>query len=282
MTIGFRSGHFVQDATYETRRPAGSDDWLLILSLAGGGRHQHGSKRVDLPPGTAILYGPTVSHWYGSGSASWELMWTHFPGDGRLERWLDWPSAPGGARILQLGDAAHEVERALRELVRWQSGPAADRTAFAFNALERALIWCDRANPSAGHFSRDRRVEAALATISDRLSGEISMQSVATEVGLSPSRLAHLFKATVGKSLPEYVEERRIERAEDLLRMTNRPVQEVARLVGYRDPLYFSRRFRRRHGMSPREWRFSVDGRSQRSPDSPLSAQEDNDTSALT
>ena len=269
MPLGFRSGLFAETEDYETRRPGGSDDWLLILTLAGRGLHRNGADTIELRPGTVLLYGPGVSQWYGTASAPWELIWTHFPADGRLEPWLDWPRRADGTMLLSLGASADEVERAMRELVGWQSGPAPDASAFAFNALERALLWCDRANPSAGHVSRDKRVDLALTLISDNLAENVSMTRVAQAVGLSRSRLAHLFRTATGMSLPEYVEARRIQKAEDLLRMTNRPVKEIARMVGFADPLYFSKRFTRRNGASPRAWRQS------------LTTQEDDNASSL-
>jgi AraC family transcriptional regulator of arabinose operon len=251
---------------YRTRRTSGGDEWLMIVTVAGSGVHRYGRSEELLPPGAAILYEPGISQDYGASREGWELAWTHFLGDGRLDRWLDWPRIPGGAGLLSLGQYAEDVLESLNELIAWQAGSAADRHEFATNALERTLLWCNRANPSSAHAGREPRVDAALAHIMANIAHNLSAGSVAEAVGLSRSRLAHIFRSEIGLSIPAYIEARRMERAEDLLRMTNRHVGEISRLVGYSDPLYFSRRFRERTGLSPRAWRAQ------------LSAEEDHDT----
>src|SRR5699024_722191 len=84
---------------------------------------------------------------------------------------------------------------------------------------------------------------------------ELDAAQLAAVAHLSPSRLSHLFTAQVGTSLARYVEAQRLELAARLLEMTTDPVAEVARRAGFRDPLYFSRRFRTLRGVSPSEHR---------------------------
>jgi AraC family transcriptional regulator, arabinose operon regulatory protein len=258
---GFRSGHFHEGSRYETRRPAGARDWLLILTLDGVGFHRYQREVVTLPPGTALLYGPGVPQHYGTHRSGhrWELIWAHFPETASTEKLAEWPTVAGGAGVLDLAGIAGPTAEAMHELVEWQRGGSVHRHAFAENALERALLWCHTVNPRGVAAEMDPRVAQAREIISARLDGRIDVATIATEVGLSPSRLSHLFKRHTGRSVPAYVEQRRMERAEDLLRMTGRSVSEVARAVGYDDPLYFSRRFRVRTGTSPRLWRAAVD-----------------------
>jgi two-component system response regulator YesN len=59
----------------------------------------------------------------------------------------------------------------------------------------------------------------------------------------------------MGESFSEFLLNRRIELAKEVLRDLTLNITEVARKVGYDDPGYFARRFRRKTGMSPREWR---------------------------
>jgi AraC family transcriptional regulator of arabinose operon len=254
---GFRSGHFCQGREYETRRPAGGSEWLLIVTVDGAGVHRNGEDTTLLSHGTALLYAPGVPQHYATAGrpGHWELVWAHFEDDPRLRAHTGWPQRSGGAGVLQLGAAAPKVTGAMREVVDWHRTGSLHRYDFAANALERALIWCETVNPCNPRSGMDNRVEQALELISAHLSRPLSVADVAREVGVSPSRLSHLFKKEVGVSFPGYLENRRMERAEDLLRMTDRSVGEIARSVGYDDPLYFSRRFRRRTGASPSEWR---------------------------
>jgi AraC family transcriptional regulator of arabinose operon len=81
------------------------------------------------------------------------------------------------------------------------------------------------------------------------------MDQLARSCGLSPSRFAHLFREQMGRSPRAYAEDRRMERAVRLLRLTTLPVAEVAAACGFEDPLYFSSRFRRWTKSSPSAFR---------------------------
>ncbi len=76
--------------------------------------------------------------------------------------------------------------------------------------------------------------------------------------GLSVSGLAHRFRAETGLAPLQYMDWHRMERAKELLRMTPLTVKEVAAELGFADPFYFSRRFRRNTGLNPAAWRRQV------------------------
>ena len=67
--------------------------------------------------------------------------------------------------------------------------------------------------------------------------------------------LYRLFKEETGKSLQEYLIEFRLRKACELLRTTSYSIGAVACSVGYADPLYFTRLFHKRVGMSPTVYR---------------------------
>ena len=251
-----RAGHFHEELGYETIREHGSDDWLLIVTVAGMGIHS-GDHAAMLRPGSALLYVPgTPQHYLTDPETGfWELLWCHFFDAGRLLNLLQWPRLSDGAAVLQLGHVAGRVQSALSEAVDWYGGSSRRRFDFARNALERALLLCDTVNPVSACRPADSRVAAAVGIITDSIGAPLTVATLAEAVGLSPSRLSHLFKRTTGLSVPAFVEAARMERAQDLLYMTDRTVSEVAAAVGFDDPLYFSRRFRVHFGASPRAWR---------------------------
>lgn len=257
---GLRAGDFQEGTGYEVQRRAGSGDYLLIYTVSGSGFHRSGRATRLVATGHALLYAPGVPQHYGTSrkKGRWELLWTHFQPDGGLLHLLNWPLDPAGVGFLELGKAAQNVDFCLRELVEWHQRRSANHGQFARNALERALLWCDSVNPSRPGSDFDPRIMRAVNLITSRMYEQLNVQTVADEVGLSRSRFSHLFKSQTGRSFPEYLEALRLDRAEDLLRMTNRTISEVARDSGFADPLYFSRRFRLRKGVSPKQWRTNL------------------------
>lgn len=64
-------------------------------------------------------------------------------------------------------------------------------------------------------------------------------------------------RGRTGRTVQEWIIERRMAEARTMLEETDLPVAEIARRVGVFDPGYFSRLFTRTHGISPRAWRSS-------------------------
>lgn len=97
---------------------------------------------------------------------------------------------------------------------------------------------------------------AEVFTVIDRRRGEpLSLRDVADELGVTPGHLTTVVRRRTGRTVQEWIIERRMAEARSLLSETELSVAEIARHVGISDPGYFSRQFRRTHGASPREWR---------------------------
>jgi AraC-like DNA-binding protein len=95
----------------------------------------------------------------------------------------------------------------------------------------------------------------AFAVIDRRHTEPLSLRDVAREVGMTPGHLTTIVRRRTGRTVQEWIIERRMAEARNLLSENDIPIQEVARRVGIFDPGYFSRLFTRTHGMSPRKWR---------------------------
>lgn len=83
----------------------------------------------------------------------------------------------------------------------------------------------------------------------------ITLESAAGMVYLNPGYLSHLFKAVIGMNFVQYLTMIRIEQAMKLLKDCNYKVYEVGGMVGYENPRYFARVFRKQTGLSPYEYR---------------------------
>lgn len=80
---------------------------------------------------------------------------------------------------------------------------------------------------------------------------DITLVSIASEFFFNPSYLSHMFKQQTGGNLSSYIEEIRMKEALKLLQMQKLSIGQVARMVGYNDPNYFSKIFRKHTGFSP-------------------------------
>ena len=98
-------------------------------------------------------------------------------------------------------------------------------------------------------------LERAMRFLEARIDSNIQISELAAMVGLSPSHLSALFRRATGGGPAAFHTSLKMARARNLLDTTTMPVSEVAADVGYTDPLYFSRHFRRLHGVNPTQYR---------------------------
>ncbi|WP_280269289.1 helix-turn-helix transcriptional regulator [Nocardia wallacei] len=97
---------------------------------------------------------------------------------------------------------------------------------------------------------------AEVFDVIDKRHGQpLSLRQVAEAVGMSPGHLTTVVRRRTGRTVQDWIIERRMAEARRLLSDTELPISEVARRVGISDPGYFTRLFRREHGVPPRRWR---------------------------
>lgn len=101
----------------------------------------------------------------------------------------------------------------------------------------------------------DRRVEQAIAEIELDSARAWETAQLAVLVNLSDSRFRHLFKEETGRTINQYLRERRMERAEILLRTTFLSIKEVMSEAGASSMSHFVQHFKQRYGMTPTAYR---------------------------
>jgi len=94
-------------------------------------------------------------------------------------------------------------------------------------------------------------VARAMSFVKDNFSRQISLESAAAEVPLSPSHLSRLFVEETGRGFSDFLIEIRIERAKELLSEPGASIKQVSAACGYPDPNYFSRLFKKVTGSTP-------------------------------
>lgn len=84
---------------------------------------------------------------------------------------------------------------------------------------------------------------------------DVSVKTIADKVFLHPVYLSKIFKNETGESLGDYIIRIRMERAVYLLKHTNKKIYEITAELGYQNPQYFSKVFKKVYGMTPNEYR---------------------------
>ncbi|WJH37009.1 AraC family transcriptional regulator [Paenibacillus sp. CC-CFT747] len=90
--------------------------------------------------------------------------------------------------------------------------------------------------------------------IEDNLYNELSLETVAEHVRISPNYLSRLFKGMLGMTFLEYVTDKKLRRAGELLLYEKMTVQDVSAKLGYQSTHYFIRIFKERYGLTPKQF----------------------------
>jgi AraC family transcriptional regulator, arabinose operon regulatory protein len=256
------TGDFHRTADYFAYRPGGTDDWLLIYTCAGKGRFGYPAGELFAEVGDMVLLRPGTPHDYGVEPSlqSWHLLWTHMRPRPHWIDYLRWPiAAPGIFKLhLPAGAARDKIAGRFADVHQLATGAHRRKNALAMNALEEMLLWCDDVNPESEQAAIDSRVRAAMDFFAGAVNRKVSLEEAADAAGISCSRLSHLFRSQLGQTPLEFLETQRMTRALQLLRITGLSVKEIAAAVGFDNPFYFTLRFKRKMGVSPRTWRLGL------------------------
>jgi len=105
----------------------------------------------------------------------------------------------------------------------------------------------------------DRRIRRVRSVLDEQYRDPPSVHELAVMVGLSASRLAHLFREEVGMSIRSYVVAQRLHVAALLIVQTDERISQIAYSVGFNDVSNFNHAFKKRYGVSPGEYRQAHD-----------------------
>jgi AraC family transcriptional regulator of arabinose operon len=242
-------------------RPNGMKGYIMNLTVKGRGKIFSGDNEFIVEPGDLLLFPPEAVHYYGRADDSneWYHRWVYFRPRAYWADWLRWPHEVERVGHIKLADEqlANEFDSLFLNIEETHKEIRPMSEQLAMNLLERLLIRCYEVSSLADHAPMDHRILEACQILSASLSAEVSIEELAEQVFLSPSRLAHLFREQVGVSIVRWREDQRIIRAKLLLQTTPLPVAVIGQQTGYDDQLYFSRVFKKRVGVSPSEYRKS-------------------------
>lgn len=141
-----------------TRRPGGSNDWLLIFTESGAGKYKTRQGSFVARCGVAVLYAPGDFQDYETESEEghWDLTWVHFLPQPHWQSYLRWPMHASGVRYVDFGqaEACANFQLALARMLEMSRRTIPFALDLAANALEEALLWAHiTSDPTTRHLS---------------------------------------------------------------------------------------------------------------------------------
>ncbi|CAM4239605.1 helix-turn-helix domain-containing protein [Paenibacillus alkaliterrae] len=242
-------GHFDESDSYRIRRAHGMSDWLIFYTMEGTGylRTAAGEKRCKA--GQIGLLRSGIPHEYGTVSGCcWNFYWVHFQ---KLPEIDYLPNEESIVATIPEGNLQSRVQHAFQHIL----SDSRERSSFWHTLCENSLreVILLAAQQMDQRF--DPRIELALRYLSRHMNSVVRIEELAKEVGLSVSRLSHLFKKETGESVLEHLNRLRLRQAALLMSHMGRTATEAALDVGFNNYNHFAALFRQMYGSSPRAYK---------------------------
>lgn len=236
----------------KTVREKGFPDYQLIYIHRGQGTYLLDGRSRILPAGSAVLYRPGQPQIYSYRAADLaETYWIHFGGSRAAEVLQEL----GLTETVLTFRAPDHFISIMNRMIR-EAGGANPFCAPVCCGLLITLL-CEAARISGKNYTENASIATACEMIRVNYNRKITNEQLAAGCGLSLSRFEHLFKEIHGCAPQQYKQREQILVAKELLLNTDRSIAEIADVVGFSDPLYFSRIFKQRTGFSPSAFRFN-------------------------
>lgn len=248
-------GHYPKAGGHRMARDA-HDDCLLLYCTAGSGWLEADGKREAIGAGSLVLLPPGVAHRYGADAhPPWTIWWCHFTGSA-LPALLAHLGL-GGRRSLDIGLQPALINHFRALLAVQQTGFALESYLHASAQLRVLLTFLALKIPRGNEApARAADIDRITAWMREHIERPVELAELAAATSsLSVFHFARRFRATTGVAPMQYFIHLRMEHACRLLDMSDAPVHRIARQLGYEDPYYFSRLFRKVIGIAPSDYR---------------------------
>ena len=242
----------------------------LIYVEGGNGRHREGPLTWEAARGSLFVAAPGETH-DGSGLAAatgWVLRFVPsalIGHAGSEEVRLPQPGDPLWFVLVRSARMQHVVPATRTLRWSWRLSALDEELRSRGRGYEHAaraiafLLLIDLSRLAQtdlpAHGGQQRTISEMFTYIEENYESDISLDDVAVGIARSPANLARTARRFTGRSVNDWIAERRMAEARALLTQTDDPIDQVARSAGFQDPDYFRRRFKRTHGFAPRDWR---------------------------
>ena len=233
------------------------DSYLFILVEHGSGTVTVQGQNYSLSAGDGVCINCSKPYAHSTTEDPWSLQWAHFNGptmNAIYQKYLErsgsvlfHPEEPAVyAQILQaLSDAALS-DSYVRDMEIHQN---------LSSLLTQIMKDCWNPEITKPNSSPNSNTEMLRSYLSEHYMEKISLDELSSTFFLSKFYLTKLFKEQYGVTISEYILDQRIHHAKELLRFSNKSLDEIASECGFYDLPYFSRKFKKAEGITPSAYR---------------------------
>lgn len=252
-------GFYPAAASHYTFRKHGCREMLIIICVHGKGTYETKAGKFEVLPGQFFILQPNEQHKYEADIFEpWSIYWLRIGGSyaenfckGSLTKKCYKPNY--NKFISEICKHFDDIYTTL------ENGYSINNIAYANMALQHVLALLVYRLQENQKDSMSMP-EKAIHFMKENLTSCYSLQELSVMFGYSSSQFSNIFRKETGYSPIDYFIHLKIQHSCILLDLTDKKIYEVAESVGYDDPYYFSRLFKKIMHVSPELYRMTKKG----------------------
>jgi len=230
-------------------------EYQIIYIIKGKGTFSSAGTTWDVSPGSMLMVLPGLKHWYKPAEETgWSEYWVGFKGsyfdklarEGLLSAERPFFDIGHYDYLITVFNRIFDEVRSQKPL--YQMKACTGVLTLIAEALARTRR---REQPDIYR----KIVEQAKSLMETNIDGAVNLPSIASQIGISTSRLNEVFKQFTSMTPYQYYIQIKIHKAAELLGEENISVKEAAWRMGFDDQYYFSRLFKHKTGIAPSDWK---------------------------
>jgi len=250
-------GHFPKTRYHFVERPKGAEENIFILNLSGKGWIRIRNKLWQIPPNSVACIPANEPHAYGADeSIPWNIYWMHLKGS-QANAYMQWINTVVTEPVIELSSADSIIElfeTAIRySIADFDEIALANLVRYAGSILSEII--CKRVQNNSKGKRVEGRIIRSIQLMQQSVNQDLSLEILAMKAGLSTPHYCLLFKQHTGTTPLRFFTRLRLQRACELMEDEDRNLKSIADELGFEDPFYFGRVFKKMMGMTASAYR---------------------------
>lgn len=249
-------GYFPQAKNHYRSREEGSENHILICCVSGEGIVEINNNKYTLKEKCYCIIPANTPHKYFADKVrAWSIYWIHFNGN-ISSSFMDWATHKTFINIMNQLQYSRFIKNFNQVYSILEKGFSLDRMMISTSMLGSLL-----SNISFNSIDEDsvevepNKIEECIDLMLSNIRGQLDLVNLSKELNISKSHLIHIFKEQTGFTPIKYFIHLKIQKACNLLDISQLSIKEIADYLGYDDQLYFCRVFKNIMGSPPSIYR---------------------------
>lgn len=240
----------------DIKRPNGYPHYHILICKIGSGMLKSNESNIELSKGRGFFCHPNIPHEYYALKEPWETIWLTFEGQG-VQSLLN----SIGMGYFEDINPTNGIKLAgiIEKIIDFLDSENIDKGYLSSVLLYEFLLefmHCFSNSSNNSERSAPGRLKSVFAYIDENCCLEVTLEDLSRLLGITQRHFCRLFRQNTGQTPFEYITQKRIQKAKELLAANrNTKISEIALNTGFFSTSYFCRTFKRIEGITPSQFK---------------------------